>query len=393
MSGKWIEGFKPGRHIDTAGITHNFTEADCRELAGTYNPQLLHEAPVVAGHPRHDDPAMGWVGEMRFNEETQRVEYTETDLAPEFAEALKNKRFKKRSLALYSRDDPRNPTPGKLYLRHVGYLGAMPPAIKGLKDRPAFKEDDSGYVTFEFGDWNDRLIARMFRSLKNFLTGEFGQEKADRVLDEWDLQSLTEEAVKPDHDEHQLTSSYHEEVNDMNREEVQALIKEALTGATQQFAELLKPVNEAIIAIETKVAATQKQFAEGEDAQARREFTQFCEGLKTRVVPGEIPTLVDQMMNLRKAPAVEFSEGGEKKSRSAVDDLKAALQSRAETVQFGEFAERERAGNHKTGEPTATELARKVTAFQESESKAGRTVTYAEALVHVEREADKGGAA
>ncbi|MBT0665758.1 hypothetical protein KI809_15720 [Geobacter pelophilus] len=346
--GSWIEGFKPGKHIDTAGIAHTFTETDCRELAEGYSPDL-HEAPIVAGHPKHDDPAMGWVGAVRFNEQTKRVEYTEDDVAPEFAEMLSRKLFKKRSLALYSRDDPRNPTPGKLYLRHVGYLGAMPPAIKGLKDRPAFKEaEGAGCITFEFGDWNDRLIARLFRSLKNFLTGEFGQEKADKVLDEWDLQSLTEEAVRPETDESLLQSSYHEQKeSDMTKEEVQAVVKESLAGVTQQlqqFAETLKPIGEQIKTLSEQNTALARQFAEGEDAQTRREFTAFCESLPTRIIPGEIPTLVDQMMNLRKAPAVQFGEGEQKKDISAVEDFQLKLKSRAETIQFGEFAGKGRAG-------------------------------------------------
>lgn len=382
---KWIEGFKPGKHIDTAGITHTFTEVDCQELAGTYNPQL-HEAPIVAGHPKHDAPAMGWVGAMRFNDETKRVEYTEENLLPEFTEMLTRKLFKKRSLALYDRADPRNPTPGKLHLRHVGYLGAMPPAIKGLQDRPAFKEADAGgCITFEFGDWNDRLIARMFRNIKNFLTGEFGQEKADRVLDEWDLQSLTEEAVKPDPAESPFQSSYHEE-DQMKVEEVESIVAKAVAGVTQQFAELLKPVNEQMKVLGEQNAALTRQFAEGEDSAARREFTAFCEDLKTRIVPGEIPTLVDQMMNLRKAADVSFGEGDQKTTVSAVADFQAKLKGRAETVQFGEFAEKRHAGERSTGEADAMVLARKATEFQEAEGKAGRTVTLAQALLHVEKE-------
>jgi ribosomal protein S15P/S13E len=382
---KWIEGFKPGKHIDTAGIAHTFTEADCRELAGTYNPQL-HEAPIVAGHPKHDDPAMGWVGSLRFNEQTQRVEYTEKDLLPVFTEMLAAKSFKKRSMALYTRADPRNPTPGKLHLRHVGYLGAMPPAIKGLQDRQAFKEADSGGVTFEFGDWNDRLIARMFRSIKNFLTGEYGQEKADQVLNEWDLESLTEEAVKPEPADSPLSGSYHEQEEDMNKEEVQALIKEAVTGATQQFSEMLKPLGDQLKTLTDQNTALAKQFAEGEDAAARREFTAFCEGLPTRIVPGEIPTLVDQMMNLRKAADVSFGEGDQKKTISAVEDLQTRLKARVETVQFGEFAGKDRAVGRQSGDADAVTLARKATEFQESEGKAGRTVTLAQALLHVETE-------
>ncbi|STD22410.1 Uncharacterised protein [Enterobacter asburiae] len=54
-------------------------------------------------------------------------------LDPQFAELVGNGRFKKVSASFYLPDSPNNPKPGTLYLRHVGFLGAQPPSIKGLK--------------------------------------------------------------------------------------------------------------------------------------------------------------------------------------------------------------------------------------------------------------------
>lgn len=52
---------------------------------------------------------------------------------PEFAEMVNAGRFKKISASFYTPDAPNNPVPGVYYLRHVGFLGAQPPAVKGLK--------------------------------------------------------------------------------------------------------------------------------------------------------------------------------------------------------------------------------------------------------------------
>ncbi len=46
---------------------------------------------------------------------------------------VKAGRFKSRSASFYHPDNPNNPKPGVYYLRHVGFLGAQPPAVKGLK--------------------------------------------------------------------------------------------------------------------------------------------------------------------------------------------------------------------------------------------------------------------
>jgi hypothetical protein len=62
------------------------------------------------------------------------------DVVPEFLEAIKKNLYKKRSIALNS----------DLTLRHIGFLGGTPPAIKGLKNI-AFKEDDE-FFTYEYNE-------------------------------------------------------------------------------------------------------------------------------------------------------------------------------------------------------------------------------------------------
>ncbi len=59
-------------------------------------------------------------------------------------------KFKKVSAAFYLPDSPNNPHKGVLSLRHVGFLGAMPPAVKGLK-QVEFAEDDDFVVFSEWG--------------------------------------------------------------------------------------------------------------------------------------------------------------------------------------------------------------------------------------------------
>lgn len=380
MNGKWFEVFRTGSHTDSNGLRQTWTEQDLDTIVAKYNGQTAHEAPLVVGHPTTNSPAFGWTEALK--REGQVLFAKAKDVMPAFADAVKGRTYPKRSISLYP----------DMTLRHIGFLGGMPPAVKGLADI-AFKSGEEA-ITYEFADPADRTMAGIFRRLREFFIGRFGQEAADQVLPDDELTGLQIAACRPDEDMNpgMGTSPQFREEIDMNKEEVQALIKEALTGATQQFAELLKPVNETITSLKTEVAGMQKQFAEGEDAAARREFTTFCEGLKTRILPAEIPTIVDQMMNLRKAPAVEFSEGSEKKSRSAVDDYKLQLTARAETVQFGEFATGERAGHRQEGTEDAQAIAREAQEFMDSEAKAGRTITIADAVSHVRRDAAKGGA-
>ncbi|MGE4545833.1 MAG: hypothetical protein AB7D06_17210 [Pedobacter sp.] len=185
--------FKPGKYMATNGQTYEFTEAMLQASAAAYDPQL-HEAPIVLGHPKHDDPAYGWISKLEFADGQLWGNPDQVD--PGFAELHRGGRYKKRSASFYSPDDPRNPVPGVFYLRHLGVLGAQPPAVKGLK--AANFADGEAPVTLEFGDWNDRTIARVLRKMKNFFIEQFGKDKADQLIDEWDLEEITTEALRPE---------------------------------------------------------------------------------------------------------------------------------------------------------------------------------------------------
>lgn len=65
----------------------------------------------------------------------------------EFADMVAQGAYKKVSAAFFMPTTPNNPTPGVLYLRHIGFLGAVPPAIKGLK--PIEFSGDAGLLLME----------------------------------------------------------------------------------------------------------------------------------------------------------------------------------------------------------------------------------------------------
>lgn len=133
-----IEIFKAGKRYDANGVLKDITVADLEKTVATYNPEY-HEAPLVIGHPKSNNPAWGWVKGLSLDGDVLKADVDEVDA--EFAEMVKDGKFKKVSAAFYLPDSPNNPHKGVLSLRHVGFLGAMPPAVKGLK-QVEFAEDD-----------------------------------------------------------------------------------------------------------------------------------------------------------------------------------------------------------------------------------------------------------
>ncbi|VUX47865.1 conserved hypothetical protein [Candidatus Defluviicoccus seviourii] len=139
--------FRAGTHTDSRGRTLTFSAADIAATAAAYAPDV-HEAPLVVGHPAMDDPAYGWVESLHATGDGV-LEATPHQVDPAFAEMVAEGRFKRVSASFYAPDAATNPAPGVWYLRHVGFLGAHPPAVKGL--RPVqFSAGADGLVTIEF---------------------------------------------------------------------------------------------------------------------------------------------------------------------------------------------------------------------------------------------------
>jgi hypothetical protein len=186
---KPIHIFKPGTHTAMNGMVLNFTENDLSASAQAYDP-AVHEAPLVVGHPVHDAPAYGWVRSLRFAENGLHADPSQVD--PAFAELVGAGRFKKISASFYPPNAPSNPKPGVYYLRHVGFLGAQPPAIKGLK-QVAFA-DSTDCITLEFSEYDDVTNAGLWRGMREWFIGKFGQDEADKVVPQYAVQLLEQSA-------------------------------------------------------------------------------------------------------------------------------------------------------------------------------------------------------
>lgn len=101
---------------------------DLIALAAAYDP-TRYQAPVVIGHPLTDDPAWGWVLDAAVGDTGL---WLEVELLPEMAELVQAGSYRTVSVALWTPNAPGNPAPGVWSLKHLGFLGAQPPAVKGL---------------------------------------------------------------------------------------------------------------------------------------------------------------------------------------------------------------------------------------------------------------------
>lgn len=282
--------FKAGTHTAISGAEIAFSESDLAATAAAYKPEI-HEAPLVVGHPRSDGPAYGWVTSLQVRNDGLHA--VPDAVEPAFAEMVRARRFSKISAAFYHPAQKGNPVPGVYYLRHVGFLGAMPPAVKGLRS-PEFAEDEDCVVleldvAFSEGDPPAAPLSPVSPPTPQEVT-----------LTEAEIQQLREQAAEAER----------------LRTEVAQLTTRATTAETnlaQRDAEATHAANVA-----------------------------FCERLATdgRLIQAELPVVAALLDHVQAADGIEFGEGSDKKP--LVDAMRSFLEGLPKRVGTGEQATRER---------------------------------------------------
>ncbi len=143
MASQFFKIFRSGTHTTMAGETLTFTTADVEKTARFY-PASGKVAPLVLGHPADDQPVMGAVRALHAKGEAL---FAEADVSSALTDLVRKGRYLSVSAAFFRpANDPRNPVPGVWSLRHVGFLGAHPPAVKGLGPLQ-FAEHDAAMLT------------------------------------------------------------------------------------------------------------------------------------------------------------------------------------------------------------------------------------------------------
>lgn len=135
-----------GTFTSNEGVQVSFGAADLAAAAAAYDPKD-DPAPLVVGHPRLDDPAYGWVSGLSVQD--GELVATPDKVEPSFAEMVREGRFPKVSARFYPPTHPSNPKPGAWYLKHVGFLGAHAPGIKGLGTVQFAAGDDDGVLSID----------------------------------------------------------------------------------------------------------------------------------------------------------------------------------------------------------------------------------------------------
>jgi hypothetical protein len=299
------EIFRTGFWRDSAGNTANWTLDKLKSIVQKFNSSTKlnsqgKRVPLVAGHPKTDSPAFGWVSELRI--EGDRLVSAFEDVVDNAKEWAKKKIFREVSIAL-------NPDGS---LRHVGMLGGAPPAIPGLEE---WKFEDEG----EFTEY-------VFNQNK-----EPNMELADALAKITVLEGQNEK----------LTKEFEEAKTKVTELETKVSESEAkVTETEKKFSDKEKEFNQLIADNEAK-----------DEERADKADLEFTEGLikekKLRPADKEIT-----LMNLkahRKSKPMEFTDSdGKKIEKTPLEQYKETLSASQEVIETGrQFTEGVPAGNAK----------------------------------------------
>lgn len=329
MAGAWLEIFKTGTHTSGNGVTKTYTAADLEHIVKTYNEQKEHEAPLVIGHPKTDSPAYGWAKELKIAGE-KILAYVD-QVADDIVNAVNSGSYRKLSIAIY---------PNGL-LRHIGLLGAMPPAVKGLAPVQFSEEMEFDEYVWATDEYRVPTIARVLSNVRDFFIEKFGLESTNKMIDKADIEYLQTPvpsvriAVNPpsqgkflDKPDGAITNNYGEnftqEEDEMKLEEIKDEVMKALDNKLVAHGkEFNDKLDEKIATVMTAIGALTTQFSESRktDVEAEQQrifvaetasFSEFCEELiaKGQMLRGEKESVESEFTDLLKAEqSMTFAEG------------------------------------------------------------------------------------
>ncbi len=317
----WVEVFRAGTHTDSSGQRLTFTAGDLDQMVANFAPK---SAPAVLGHPKHNDPAYAWAS--GFKREGDSLFTRFEDIHPGFEAGVKSGAYHNRSIRVVHDKDK------GWRVRHIGWLGAVPPAIEGLKPVEFAAADEAD--VHDFADtcsavsqlvWAADNAARLFRGFREYLIEKDGIEAADRVVPAYQIDSIASSAdqaraallaAEPDADDLPSFSSPTNQPGGAmpaTQEELQRARDEAAAEATKKT--------------EAQFAAQGKELTELRAERKRERIATVINGFKAKglVLPAEEAGMAAFMAELdgvanefsfsaadgvdvKKTPAVWFAE-------------------------------------------------------------------------------------
>jgi len=312
---KWIPIFKGGQQTDSSGNTKVWTDEELDAVVRQYEDRT-EDAPVVIGHPKDNAPAFAWVDGLKRVGQTLMATFKDVD--EQFKNMVNKGRFKYRSVAFYP----------DLKLRHVGFLGAAAPAVKGLG--PVQFDEESTYteVELEFDEPRANVLSRFFTAVQDVLRDM--PELADGPVT-----STETESDDPDHEPE--TENNDPDIKEGAMPEIQ--VDEPTADEVQEY-------KDQLAAKEQENATLKQELAEHRAKLQRATFNEFCDELEAdgkELTPKSRTAIVEFMESIATVGEFEFTSGDDTQKVKPVQQFQSLLKDGLEFMTSDEEATKDKA--------------------------------------------------
>lgn len=270
----WITIARTGTFQDSRGRTQMITQERLEKIAQNY-AKRTEDAPVVLGHPEDNDPAHGWITAIKTQGEKLFAQFSR--ISDGVRNAVKEQGYKYVSMSLF---------PDGERLRHVGLLGAVPPAIGGLGELPVDLKVAEGFsINFssqeDLGEEGGSMDAKQLEALIK----ENQELKAKLAAGETELANARKATET-------VTADFAAFRNDQAKKDRKTRL-EQLTAAGK-----VMPTEQADILAQAEALAMIPQPMEFSDGKKETPEERFWQGLEARK-----PSDLDQALT----PPADFS--------------------------------------------------------------------------------------
>lgn len=372
-----IEVFKAGTHTDSKGRKISFSQADLDQMIVNH---ALGAAPAVIGHPKDTAPAYAQVEEYKREGDSLFAKFTKIN--PAFEAGVESGAYFNRSVSVHKDD-----THG-WRVRHVGWLGAVPPAIDGLQPVEFSVDDDS---CFEFSApgyslvWGLESAAKLMRRLRDRMIEKDGLEAADATLPQWEIDSMNESATSARTQFNNETPAlFNQPTGDDDMTITQADLDAAVAKARTEGETAGKATALVGTVSQADFAAKEAELTTLKKAQQKERIGAQIKGWKEKglIVPADEAGLAEYMAHLEDG-GQEFSfskaEGGEAK-KTPMQFFSDFMAARKPVIKLGNGS---KADDVPLNTKSTEDISKAASDFMAAEAKQGRNISAASAVQHV----------
>ena len=391
----WIEIFRSGSYTDMSGESVSISDDDLDKIVQNFSEE--DRAPAVIGHPKIDDPAVGWASKLKRQGSSLFAKFS--DMYEPFVKGVERGSYRNRSVKIA-------PTKNGWKLQHVGWLGAALSAVAGMQPVNLAECDDEKAIEFSVPEgpaahrrtgWGFRIFSSIGQRFREYIIEQESIEKANEIISAHDVDELRSIAddlldVQPrpapepapafssDDDPDSIsTATGDADVTTKSGHKPDASAKPNGDQAKQFSQEDVDTLQQtAREEAETSIRAEAKR-----EADAREFVSQQVDS--GRLTPGMAEGLPELLSSLAgdESPELEFASGEKSRKVTRHDYLKGWISNLPENFAHLFSKQDDESGEQDVDTGDAEAIADKASDFVASEAAAGRTISVADAVRHV----------